>query len=147
MCLAGDGGFTMLMGELATAVKYELPIKIVVFKNNSFGMIKWEQMVVEGNPEYGNDLHPIDFAMYARACGAAGFSVDAAGDVPAVLAEAFRHDGPALVEATVDPNEPPMPGIVTTEQALHFAEALVRGEKDRWNIIKTVVENKVREVV
>jgi pyruvate dehydrogenase (quinone) len=147
VCLAGDGGFTMLMGELATAVKYNLPIKIVVFKNNTLGMIKWEQMVLEGNPEYGNDLQPIDFAMFARACGAAGFSVDAAADVPKALREALEHDGPALVEATIDPNEPPMPGIVTTEQALHFAEALVRGEKDRWDIIKTVLKNKVREVV
>ena len=63
-CVAfvGDGGFSMLMAEFATAVKYRLPIKVVVIKNNTLGMIKWEQMVFLGNPEYGCELQPIDFA-------------------------------------------------------------------------------------
>src|SRR5262249_27527792 len=64
VCLAGDGGFTMLMGEVATLVKYKLPVKVVIIKNNTLGQIKWEQMVFEGNPEYGCDLPPIDFAKY-----------------------------------------------------------------------------------
>ena len=73
-CIAfvGDGGFTMLMGEFATAVKYQLPIKVIIVKNNTLGQIKWEQMVFLGNPEYGNDLQPIDFAGFARACGGTG---------------------------------------------------------------------------
>src|SRR5947209_8275946 len=71
-CVAfvGDGGFTMLMGEFATAVKYGLPIKVVIVKNNTLGMIKWEQMVFLGNPEYGVSLEPIDFVRFAEACGA-----------------------------------------------------------------------------
>ena len=64
----------MLMGELATMVKYKLPVKIVIIKNNTLGQIKWEQMVMEGNPEYGVDLQPIDFALYAKACGVPGYS-------------------------------------------------------------------------
>jgi pyruvate dehydrogenase (quinone)/pyruvate oxidase len=56
VAFVGDGGFTMLMGEFATAVKYKLPIKVVVIKNNVYGMIKWEQMVFLGNPEYGVQL-------------------------------------------------------------------------------------------
>src|SRR5207302_6506964 len=60
VCLSGDGGFTMLMGEMATLVKYKLPVKVIIIKNNSLGQIKWEQMVFEGNPEFGCDLHPID---------------------------------------------------------------------------------------
>src|SRR5205085_12054765 len=76
VALVGDGGFTMMMGEMATLVKYKLPVKVIVIKNNTLGQIKWEQMVFEGNPEFGVDLHPIDFALYARACGAAGFTVD-----------------------------------------------------------------------
>jgi pyruvate dehydrogenase (quinone) len=70
-CVAfvGDGGFSMLMAEFATAVKYRLPIKVIVIKNNTLGQIKWEQMVFLGNPEYGCDLQPIDFAAFARACG------------------------------------------------------------------------------
>src|SRR5258706_14351569 len=75
-CVAfvGDGGFSMLMAEFATAVKYKLPIKVVIIKNNALGQIKWEQMVFLGNPEYGCDLQPIDFAAFARACGGGGFT-------------------------------------------------------------------------
>jgi pyruvate dehydrogenase (quinone) len=147
VCLSGDGGFTMLMGEVATMVKYKLPIKVVIIKNNTLGQIKWEQMVFEGNPEYGCDLQPIDFALYARACGAAGFSVDDPAQVEETLGQAFAHPGPAVVEAVVDPNEPAMPGHVTMEQAWNFAKSLVRGEKDRAAIIKTILKDKVREVV
>ena len=73
-CVAfvGDGGFSMLMAEFATAVKYQLPIKVVIVKNNTLGQIKWEQMVFLGNPEYGCELQPIDFAAFARACGGDG---------------------------------------------------------------------------
>jgi pyruvate dehydrogenase (quinone) len=147
VCLTGDGGLTMLLGELATLVKYKLPVKVVVFKNNTLGQIKWEQMVFEGNPEFGVDLQPIDFAAVARACGAGGFTVDDPAKVEEVLGQAFAHPGPALVDAVVDANEPAMPGHVTMEQAWHFAKALVRGEKYRKDIIKTVLEDKVREVV
>ncbi len=147
VCFTGDGGLTMLMGELATIAKYRLPVKVIVIKNNVLGMIKWEQMAMEGNPQYGVQLQPIDFVSVARACGIAGYSVDDPKLVRAVLRDAFGHDGPALVEAVVDPNEPPLPGKISTEQAWQFAKALAKGQKDRWDIIKTVVENKIREVV
>lgn len=147
VCFTGDGGFTMLMGELATVVKYRLPIKIIVVKNNVLGMIKWEQLAMEGNPQYGVQLQPIDFAAFARACGAEGYLVDDPRLVSDVLKDAFQHPGPALIEAVVDPNEPPLPGKITIEQAWQFAKALARGQKDRWDIIKTLVEDKVREVV
>lgn len=75
ICIVGDGGFSMLMCEMATLVKYKLPVKVIVIKNNSLGMIKWEQMVFEGNPSFGVDLQPIDFAGFARACGAEGFTL------------------------------------------------------------------------
>lgn len=65
--MIGDGGFTMLMGEFATACKHKLPITVVIIKNNSLGQIKWEQMVFLGNAEYGCELHGIDFAKYAEA--------------------------------------------------------------------------------
>ncbi|HEX6531239.1 MAG TPA: thiamine pyrophosphate-dependent enzyme [Nitrospira sp.] len=143
----GDGGFTMLMGELATIVKYQLPIKIIVIKNNVLGMIKWEQIAMEGNPQYGVQLQPIDFAAFGRACGAAAYSVDDPALVPDVLRQAFQSPGPALIEATVDAAEPPLPGKISIDQAWQFAKAMARGQKDRWEIIKTVVEDKVREVV
>ncbi len=66
VAVVGDGGFTMLMGELATIRKYNLPIKVMIIKNNALGEIKWEQLVMEGNPEYGVELQPIDFAQYAQ---------------------------------------------------------------------------------
>jgi pyruvate dehydrogenase (quinone) len=147
VCLAGDGGFTMLMGELATMVKYKLPVKILLIKNNVLGEIKWEQMVLEGNPQFGVELQPIDFAAYARACGAKGYTITDPKQAESILREAFAQSGPVVIEAVVDPNEPPMPGKITTEQAIHFAEALARGERHRMDIIKTVLKDKVREVV
>ena len=147
VCFTGDGGLAMLMGELATIAKYRFPVKVIVIKNNVLGMIKWEQLAFEGNPQYGVQLQPIDFVAVARACGLAGYSVEDPALVRAVLGEALHHVGPALVEASVDPNEPPLPGKMTTDQAWQFAKALAKGQKDRWELIKTVVENKIREVV
>ena len=137
----------MLMGELATLVKYNLRVTVIVIKNNVLGQIKWEQMILEGNPEYGVELEPIDFAMVAKACGARGYTLDRPEDAESVLRQALNHDGPSLVQAVVDPNEPPMPGKVTTEQAYKFAKSLVRGQKDAMKIIKTVAEDQIREVV
>ncbi|HWQ31832.1 MAG TPA: thiamine pyrophosphate-dependent enzyme [Blastocatellia bacterium] len=147
ICISGDGGFTMLMGEVATLVKYNLPVKVIIFKNNVLGMIKWEQMVFEGNPQYGVELQPIDFATYATACGAAGYTLEDPQQAEEVLRAALNHPGPAIVQAVVDPHEPPMPGKITTDQAFEFAKALSRGQREAWEIIKTVAENKVREVI
>jgi pyruvate dehydrogenase (quinone) len=147
VCIVGDGGFTMLMGEVATLVKYNLPVKVIIIKNNVLGMIKWEQMVLEGNPQFGVQLQPIDFAAFARACGAGGFTIENPEEAEAILREALQYNGPAVVQAVVDANEPPLPGNITMKQALKFAEALLRGEKDRWEIVKTVVKDKIREVV
>jgi len=147
ICIVGDGGFTMLMGEVATLVKYNLPVKVIVFKNNVLGMIKWEQIVLEGNPQFGVELQPIDFAAYARACGAGGFAIEDPATAPAILREALEYDGPAVVQAVIDPYEPPLPGNVTVKQAVKFGEALLRGQKDRWDIIKTVAEDRIREVI
>ena len=143
----GDGGFTMLMAELATAVKYELPIKIVIVKNNSLGQIKWEQMVFLGNPEYGCELQPIDFAAFARACGATGYTVDDPAACGDVLDEALAQPGPVIVEAVVDPSEPPTPPKVTAKQAAKLAEALAKGTPNRGKIALTVLEDKVKEMV
>jgi len=148
-CVAfvGDGGFSMLMAEFATAVKYKLPIKVVVIKNNSLGMIKWEQMVFLGNPEFACDLQPIDFAAFARACGGIGLTVDEPKDCGDVLDKALATPEPVLVEAVVDPYEPPMPPKIKPKQALKFAEALARGEPNRMKIATTIMEDKVRELV
>jgi len=147
VCIIGDGGFTMLMGEVATLVKYNLPVKVVIMKNNVLGMIKWEQIAFEGNPQFGVELQPIDFAAFAKACGAAGYTIEKPEEAAAVLRDALAHPGPAVIEAVIDPTEPPMPGKVTTAQAWHFVEALARGQEDRWDILKTIAKNTVREVI
>jgi pyruvate dehydrogenase (quinone)/pyruvate oxidase len=148
-CVAfvGDGGFSMLMAEFATAVKYQLPIKVVVLKNNSLGQIKWEQMVSLGNPEFGCELQPIDFPAFARACGGQGFTIDNPATCGEILDEALAVRGPTLIEAVVDPREPPMPPSVTLEQAAHFAKALAKGEAHRKKIALTAAEDKVRDLV
>jgi len=148
-CIAfvGDGGFSMLMAEFVTAVKYQLPIKVVVVKNNTLGQIKWEQMVFLGNPEYGVDLQPIDFAAVAHACGGAGFSVEDPRQCGVVVEEFLNAPGPALLEATVDPFEPPLPAKISAEQALKIAESLARGEPNRKKISLTAISDKVREMV
>lgn len=148
-CVAfmGDGGFSMLMAEFATAVKYALPIKVVVIKNNTLGQIKWEQMVFLGNPEYGCDLHPIDFVAFAHACGGTGFRIEDPADCGPVLDQALATDGPVVVEAVVDPFTPPLPPKVTMKQAARFAESLARGEPHRGKIALTVLGDTVRELL
>jgi pyruvate dehydrogenase (quinone) len=148
-CVAfvGDGGFSMLMAEFATCVKYRLPVKVFIIKNNTLGQIKWEQMVFLGNPEYGCELQPINFALFAQACGGIGLSVDDPKDCGRVIEHALNTPGPVLVEAVVDPFEPPMPPKITTKQAQKFAESLLRGEPNRGRILATVAEDRVRELV
>ena len=145
VAFVGDGGFTMLMGEFATAVKYRLPIKVVVIKNNVLGMIKWEQMVFLGNPEYGVSLEPIDFVRFAEACGGVGFHCERPDEVRGALEAMMLADGPALCEAVVDPFEPPMPPRTTATQALHMAEALARGEPNRGRIALTLFRDKIND--
>jgi pyruvate dehydrogenase (quinone) len=148
-CIAfvGDGGFSMLMADFVTAVKYKLPIKVVVIKNNSLGQIKWEQIVFLGNPEYGVDLHPIDFAKFAEACGGTGFTIEDPKECGDIIERALNTPGPVIIQAVVDPNEPPFPPKATFTQAKNFAEGLLRGEPGAGKILKTVLEDKVRELI
>jgi pyruvate dehydrogenase (quinone)/pyruvate oxidase len=147
VAFVGDGAFTMLMGEFATCVKYGLDVKIVVVKNNTLGQIKWEQMVFLGNPEFGCELHPIDFAAYARACGGAGYTIEDPALCGDMLRTAFATPGPVVIEAVVDPNEPPMPPKATLAQAAKLGEALLRGTPNRGKVAWTVAADTVRELV
>ena len=147
IAFVGDGGFSMLMAELATCVKYKLPVKVFIVKNNYLGQIMWEQMVFLGNPEFACDLQPIDFAMFARACGATGFTVDDPEKCGSIVEQALATDGPVVVEAVVDPYLPPMPGNISMKQAINFAESLARGTQDPGKILKSIVGEKLRELV
>jgi pyruvate dehydrogenase (quinone)/pyruvate decarboxylase len=106
VAVVGDGGFSQLMAELATAVRYELPVKIIVLKNNSLAEVKFEQIGL-GNPSFGCELSPIDFVAFARACGADGYRCERPEEIRPAIQAALRSPKPALVEAIVDPEEKP----------------------------------------
>jgi pyruvate dehydrogenase (quinone) len=142
----GDGGLLMLGSELSTAAHHGLPVKVVVIKNGSLGMIKWEQMVFLGNPSYGVELPDVDFVAFAEAQGVKGFHAENPEDVGDVLQAALDHEGPSLVEAVVDPYEPPRPARVEAEQAVKLAKALARGQPARKRIGLTLFRDQVKEL-
>lgn len=146
VAFVGDGGLMMLGSELSVAAHYRLPIKVIVIKNGTLGMIKWEQMVFLGNPSYGVDLPPVDLAKVAEGYGVKGYHVERPQDVGAVLDAALAHDGPALVECLVDPFEPPHPAKVKMEQALKMAKALARGEPNATRIAATLFRDKIDDL-
>ena len=143
----GDGGFAMLMAEFHTAVWHGLPIKVVINNNSSLGQILWEQMVL-GYPEHGVRFgKPVaDYAAWAKAAGGYGVRVEKAADLKGALHEAFATDGPALVDVAVDPNEPPMPGRVTYEQAKKFATAFLHGQPHKAAIATTLFKDRIQQL-
>src|SRR4051794_20717893 len=104
--VVGDGGFAMLMAELSTAVQHDLPVKIVLLKNNSLAEVRFEQEGLK-YPQFGCDLPPIDFVAFAKACGAEGYRCARPEEVRPAIESALRSKKAALVEAVVDPDEKP----------------------------------------
>ncbi len=143
----GDGGFSMLMAEFITAVKHKLPVKIVINNNNSLGQILWEQMVL-GYPEYGvrHDEPFADYAAFATANGGLGIKVDKPSGVRPAIQQALDHDGPAVVDVNVNPDEPPLPGKVEYQQAKKFAEAFLRGQPRKATIATTLFQDKIEQL-
>jgi thiamine pyrophosphate-dependent acetolactate synthase large subunit-like protein len=127
VAVVGDGGLSMSLAELATASRYRLPIKVVVLNNGVLAQIKWEQMLFLGNPEFACDLAPIDFARAAEAMGMKGLRTDDPDRIAALLDEAFAHDGPVLIDAVVDPNEPMLPPKRREEYMKHLSKAFEIG--------------------
>jgi pyruvate dehydrogenase (quinone) len=147
VAVVGDGSAAMLMGDFVTLRKYNLDAKIIVIKNNALGQIKWEQMVFLGNPEYGCELEPIDFVKVAEGCGIRGVSIDDPARCGDQLREALATPGPCLIEAVVDPYEPPLPPKIQAKQALHMAEALAKGTPHAMKTALTLASDTVRELV
>ena len=147
IAVVGDGVFTMLMGEIITAVAYKLPIKLVIIKNNSLGQIKWEQMVFQGNPEYQCELFPIDFVALAKAVGASGVRIDDPKTAGRKFDEALAIPGPVIIEAVVDPLTAMLPAKIKAEQAIKFTESLARGEPNRIKIALTAASDTVRQII
>jgi pyruvate dehydrogenase (quinone) len=146
-CIIGDGGLSMLLGELITVAAYKLNIKIIVIKNNTLGQIKWEQMVFLGNPEYACDLYPADFVAIARGAGIDAVQIDDPSTCGSQLDSVLSRREPVLIEAVVDQFTPPMPAKIKASQAVKLAEALVRGEPNRSKIAITNAHDKIRELV
>lgn len=139
----GDGAFTMLMGEFVTAIKYKLPITIVVFKNNVFAQSKWEQVLFHGTHEFGVELQSIDFAGFAEACGGVGFSVKDPAQLKLTLEAALTCNKASIVEVYVDPDEAPVPPKLDFSQATHIVEALARGEADAEKLAGTLFKEQL----
>src|SRR4051812_44716942 len=140
VAIVGDGGLSMSIAELATCVRYKLPIKIIVLNNSSLAQIKWEQMMFLGNPEYGCDLQPVNFAKVAEGFGVRGFRLEDPEQCGSVLTEALACDGPALVDAVVDGNEPMLPPKRKQQYVDNLAKALDKGTPGRDQIIQALHE-------
>jgi pyruvate dehydrogenase (quinone) len=147
VAVIGDGSAAMLMGDFVTLRKYNLNAKIIVIKNNALGQIKWEQMVFLGNPEFGCELEPIDFNRVAEGCGINTVRIDDPARCGEQLREALATPGPCLIEAVVDPYEPPMPPKIEVKQAMHMAEALAKGTPHAMKTALTLASDTVRELV
>lgn len=125
IAFCGDGGLTMLLGDILTAVRYELPVKLIVFDNHRLGMVKLEQEQA-GLPEFGTVLPNPDLAAVAEAMGAKGIRISEPKRLRAGIAEALAHDGPVLVDVLTNPEEITVPGKVEPGQAWGFAIAKLK---------------------
>jgi pyruvate dehydrogenase (quinone) len=123
--LCGDGGFTMLMGDVLTLAQYDLPIKLIVFNNSTLGMVKLE-MRVAGLEDFGVDVKPTNFAKMVEAIGIRGIRIENGDDLKNSLREAFRQKGPILVDIVTDPNALAMPPKVDAVQAAGYGLYLAK---------------------
>jgi len=142
IALCGDGGLSMLLGDLATITQYNLPIKIIVFNNRSLGMVKLE-MEVAGLPDWQTDMHNPDFALVAQAMGMKGITVKEPDDVKQAIREALAFKGPALINVFTDPNALAMPPKIEFDQvkgmALSMTKLILNGRMEE--VLDTVKAN------
>jgi pyruvate dehydrogenase (quinone) len=117
--MSGDGGFTMLMGDLLTLAQYDLPIKLIVYNNSTLGMVKLE-MRVAGYEDYGVDVKPTNFAKMAEAVGIRGFRIEDYSDLEKTLDKALRHDGPALIDVVTNPDSLALPPKIDAKQVAGY---------------------------
>ncbi len=131
--LSGDGGLTMMMGELLTLVQLQLPVKLVVLNNHSLGFVAME-MKAAGYLDYATDLKNPNFAELAEALGIKGIRVECSEDLPDALETAFAHPGPVLVDTVVNSQELAMPPAIKLQQAKGFSlfmlKAILNGRGD-----------------
>lgn len=126
IALCGDGGFAMLMCDFATAVKYKLPVKVVIFNNGKLGLIQMEQEARSGNPEYETGLHNPDYALFAQSCGGEGYTVNRPAELHNTLQAALASPNPCIINVFVNPGELTMPPRVTMKDATTYMTAKVK---------------------
>lgn len=134
VALCGDGGFTMLMGDILTLIQQKLPVKIIVFNNGSLGFVSME-MKAAGMLDFGTDLTNPNFATMAQSIGLLGVRIEDPADLEAGLKQAFTHPGPALVDVVINNMELIIPPAITAEQVKGFGlfmlKALMNGQGDK----------------
>jgi len=123
--LSGDGGLAMLMGDVLSLRQLQLPVKLVVFKNDALAFVELE-MKAAGNVDFATDLHNPNFAKMAEAAGLLGLTAETPDQVRPAITRALKHDGPALVEVVVHRQELSMPPTITLEQMKGFSLFMLR---------------------
>jgi len=123
---AGDGGFTMLLGEFMTAVEHRLPVKIVVYDNSGWGLVHLEMEGAGVPPSPGATFPNLDFAAFARACGAKGYKASKPGELNAAVDAWLSEPGPAILHAVVDPDEIPAMPHIDPAQAARFGISKIK---------------------
>ncbi|MGW6331102.1 ubiquinone-dependent pyruvate dehydrogenase [Nocardia rhamnosiphila] len=148
IALAGDGGLTMLFGELITLLQNDLPVKVIVFNNSSLNFVELE-MKAAGVVNFGTDLSNPDFGAAARAMGIQGRRVERPADLEPAIAEALAHEGPALVDVVVARQELTIPPAISAEQAKGFTIYAIRtilaGRADE--LLDLVTTNVARRIL
>ncbi|UOY87914.1 pyruvate oxidase [Bacillus glycinifermentans] len=124
VAVCGDGGFSMSMHDFPTAVKYGLPIVVVILNNQNLGMIQYEQQE-KGHIEYATKLENVDYAVFAEACGGKGFSVKKHEELIPALKNAFALQKPAVIDVAIE-DEPPLPGKISYMQAANFSKYMMK---------------------
>ena len=148
IAFVGDGGFTMLMGEFVTAVKYNLPIKVVIIKNNTLGQIKWEQMVFLGNPEYGCRTCTRSTSRSSReACGGVGFTVEDPDDSARPRSSGLIAPGPAVLRSGRRSVRAADAAEGQRKQAAALRGGLDKGQPQGGKIALTIFRDKINELL
>ncbi|HJR49260.1 MAG TPA: ubiquinone-dependent pyruvate dehydrogenase [Nitrososphaeraceae archaeon] len=133
ICLSGDGGFSMLMGDFLSLRQLKLPVKIVVFNNGTLSFVELE-MKAAGILTHGTSLVETDFSKLAEAAGILGLRAERPEQVKPMLNQAIEHNGPALVDVVVNPQELLIPPTINLEQirgfTLYMIKAVLNGRGD-----------------
>lgn len=144
---SGDGGFTMMMGDVLTLLQYELPVKIVIFNNGILGFVAME-MKVAGIPPYGTDMKNPDFAKMADAMGILGIRVEDPAEVRPAIERAFTHNGPVIVDVLTNPSELSLPPKIELNQAwgfsLYMLKETLSGHGDA--VVQTIESNFLKKL-